>query len=87
MDYTTVVVAGASDPAPLQYIAPYAGCAMAEYFMYKGQHALIVYDDLSKQAQAYRQLSLLDAASAGPRGLSRATSSTPTAGCWSGRPS
>ncbi len=59
MDYTTVVVAGASDPAPLQYVAPYAGCAMAEYFMYKGQDALIVYDDLSKQAQAYRQLSLL----------------------------
>ena len=59
MDYTTVIVAGASDPAPLQYIAPYAGCAMAEYFMYKGQDALIIYDDLSKQAQAYRQLSLL----------------------------
>jgi F-type H+-transporting ATPase subunit alpha len=59
MDYTTVIVAGASDPAPLQYIAPYAGCAMAEYFTYKGQDALIVYDDLSKQAQAYRQLSLL----------------------------
>ncbi|HLA84971.1 MAG TPA: F0F1 ATP synthase subunit alpha [Thermoguttaceae bacterium] len=59
MDYTTVIVAGASDPAPLQYIAPYAGCAMAEYFMFKGQHALIIYDDLSKQATAYRQLSLL----------------------------
>jgi F-type H+-transporting ATPase subunit alpha len=59
MDYTTVIVAGASDPAPLQYIAPYAGCAMGEYFMFKGQHALIVYDDLSKQAAAYRQLSLL----------------------------
>jgi F-type H+-transporting ATPase subunit alpha len=59
MDYTTVVVAGASDPAPLQYIAPYAGCAMAEYFTYRGQDALIIYDDLSKQAQAYRQLSLL----------------------------
>ena len=59
MDYTTVIVAGASDPAPLQYIAPYAGCAMAEYFMYKGQDALIIYDDLSKQAQAYRQISLL----------------------------
>jgi F-type H+-transporting ATPase subunit alpha len=59
MDYTTVVMAGASDPAPLQYIAPYAGCAMAEYFTYHGQDALIVYDDLSKQAQAYRQLSLL----------------------------
>lgn len=59
MEYTTVVVAGASSPAPLQYIAPYAGAAMAEYFMYNGQHALIVYDDLSKQAVAYRQLSLL----------------------------
>jgi F-type H+-transporting ATPase subunit alpha len=59
MEYTTVVVACASDPAPLQYIAPYAGCAMAEYFMYKGEHALIVYDDLLRQAQAYRQLSLL----------------------------
>jgi F-type H+/Na+-transporting ATPase subunit alpha len=59
MEYTTVVMAGASDPAPLQYIAPYAGCAMAEYFTYKGQDALIVYDDLSKQATAYRQISLL----------------------------
>jgi F-type H+-transporting ATPase subunit alpha len=54
-----VIVAGASDPAPLQYIAPYAGAAMAEYFMYKGEHALIIYDDLSRQAQAYRQISLL----------------------------
>src|SRR5690242_4348041 len=59
MDYTTVVVASAADPAPLQYIAAYAGCAMAEYFMWKGQHTLCVYDDLSKQAAAYRQLSLL----------------------------
>jgi F-type H+/Na+-transporting ATPase subunit alpha len=59
MDYTTVVMAGASDPAPLQYIAPYAGCAMAEYFTYKGGDTLVIYDDLSKQAQAYRQLSLL----------------------------
>jgi F-type H+/Na+-transporting ATPase subunit alpha len=59
MDFTTVIVAGASDPAPLQYVAPYAGTAMAEFFMYQGQHALIVYDDLSKQAMAYRQLSLL----------------------------
>jgi F-type H+-transporting ATPase subunit alpha len=59
MDYTTVIVAGASTAAPLQYIAPYSGTAMAEYFMYNGQHALIVYDDLSKQATAYRQLSLL----------------------------
>jgi F-type H+-transporting ATPase subunit alpha len=59
MDYTTVIVSGASTPAPLQYIAPYSGTAMAEYFMHKGQHALIVYDDLSKQAQAYREISLL----------------------------
>ena len=59
MAYTTVIVAGASSPAPLQYVAPYSGTAMAEYFMYKGEHALIVYDDLSKQATAYRQLSLL----------------------------
>jgi F-type H+/Na+-transporting ATPase subunit alpha len=59
MDYTTVILSGASSPAPLQYVAPYAGTAMAEYFTYKGGHALIVYDDLSKQAVAYRQLSLL----------------------------
>jgi F-type H+/Na+-transporting ATPase subunit alpha len=59
MDYTTVIVSGASAPAPLQYVAPYAGTAMAEHFMYNGGHALIVYDDLSKQAVAYRQLSLL----------------------------
>ncbi len=59
MDYTTVIVSGASTPAPLQYVAPYAGTAMAEYFMFKGEHALIVYDDLSRQAQAYRELSLL----------------------------
>ncbi len=59
MDYTTVIVAGAADPAPLQYVAPYAACAMAEYFMVRGGHTLCIYDDLSKQAQAYRQLSLL----------------------------
>jgi F-type H+-transporting ATPase subunit alpha len=59
MAYTTVVHAGASDPAPLQYVAPYAGCAMGEYFRDTGQHALIIYDDLSKHAWAYRQLSLL----------------------------
>ena len=59
MKYTIVVSASASDPAPMQFIAPYAGCAMAEYFRDNGQHCLIVYDDLSKQAAAYRQLSLL----------------------------
>lgn len=59
MDYTIVVAANANDPATLQYLAPYAGAAMAEYFMYKGKATLIIYDDLSKQAQAYRQISLL----------------------------
>ncbi|HEY2840800.1 MAG TPA: F0F1 ATP synthase subunit alpha [Pirellulales bacterium] len=59
MDYTTVILAGASAAAPLQYVAPYSGTAMAEFFTYRGEHALIVYDDLSKQAVAYRQLSLL----------------------------
>jgi len=59
MDYTIVVAATASDAAPLQYIAPYAGCAMGEYFRDKGMHAVIFYDDLSKQATAYRQMSLL----------------------------
>ncbi len=59
MDYTTVILAGASSPAPLQYVSAYAGTSMAEYFTYKGEHALIVYDDLSKQAVAYRELSLL----------------------------
>jgi F-type H+-transporting ATPase subunit alpha len=59
MEYTTVVSATANDPAPLQYIAPYAGCAMGEEFLYTGRHALVIYDDLSKQAQSYRQLSLL----------------------------
>ncbi|MBE3574910.1 MAG: F0F1 ATP synthase subunit alpha [Firmicutes bacterium] len=59
MSYSIVVVATASEPAPLQYIAPYAGCAMGEYFMYKGQDVLVAYDDLSKHAVAYRALSLL----------------------------
>jgi F-type H+-transporting ATPase subunit alpha len=59
MEYTTVVSATASDPAPMQFIAPYAGCSMGEYFRDRGQHALVVYDDLSKHAQAYRQVSLL----------------------------
>ena len=59
MEYTTVVSACASDPAPMQYIAPFAGCAIGEYFRDNGQHALIIYDDLSKQAVAYRELSLL----------------------------
>ena len=59
MEYTIVVAATASEPAPMQFIAPYTGCAMGEYFRDNGRHALIIYDDLSKQAVAYRQLSLL----------------------------
>ena len=59
MDYTTIVAATASDPAPLQFLAPYAGCAIGEYFRDNGMHALIIYDDLSKQAVSYRQMSLL----------------------------
>ncbi len=59
MDYTIVVAANASDPAPMQYIAPYSACALAEHFMWQGKHTLVIYDDLSKQAQAYRQLSLV----------------------------
>ena len=59
LDYTVIVAANANDPATLQYIAPYTGAAIAEYFMYKGKATLIIYDDLSKQAQAYRQMSLL----------------------------
>src|SRR6478752_1598277 len=59
MEYTTVVTASAAEAAPIKWLAPFAGCAMAEYFLYKGEHALIIYDDLTKQADAYRQLSLL----------------------------
>jgi F-type H+-transporting ATPase subunit alpha len=59
MEYTTIIAATASDPAPMQYLAPFSGTAMAEYYRDSGQHALIIYDDLTKQAQAYRQLSLL----------------------------
>jgi len=59
MEYTTIVSATASDPAPLQFLAPYTGCTMGEYFRDKGMHALIIYDDLSKHAVAYRQMSLL----------------------------
>jgi F-type H+/Na+-transporting ATPase subunit alpha len=59
MDYTTVVLAGASDPAPMQFLSPYTGCTMGEFFRDNGRHALCIYDDLSKQAAAYRQMSLL----------------------------
>src|SRR2546425_4528225 len=59
MEYTIIVTAGAAEAAPIKWMAPYAGCAMGEYFLYKGQHALCMYDDLSKHADAYRQMSLL----------------------------
>src|SRR5690348_3611086 len=59
MDYTTIVTAGAAEAAPIKWMAPYAGCAMGEYFLYQGKHALCMYDDLSKHADAYRQMSLL----------------------------
>ena len=59
MEYSIVVAATASEPAPMQFLAPYAGCAMGEYFRDNGMHGLIIYDDLSKQATAYRQMSLL----------------------------
>jgi F-type H+-transporting ATPase subunit alpha len=59
LEFTVVVLAGAADPAPFKYLAPYAGCAMGQHWMENGEHALIVYDDLSKQAEAYRQMSLL----------------------------
>ncbi len=59
MEYTIIVCASASQPAPMLYLAPYSGCAMGEYFMWKGKHVLVIYDDLSKHAQAYRQMSLL----------------------------
>ncbi|MGZ4207827.1 MAG: F0F1 ATP synthase subunit alpha [Actinomycetota bacterium] len=59
LEYTVIVVAGAADPAPFKYLAPYAGSAIGQHWMYNGEHALIVYDDLSKQAEAYREISLL----------------------------
>ena len=59
MDYSIIVAATASDAAPLQFLAPYSGCALGEYFRDNGMHALIIFDDLSKQAVAYRQMSLL----------------------------
>src|ERR1043165_9651980 len=59
MDYTIIVAASATEAAPIKYMAPYAGCAMGEHFLYNGRHALVMYDDLSKHADAYRQMSLL----------------------------
>ena len=69
LEYTVVVVASAGDPAPYKYLAPYAGCAMGQHWMENGEHTLIIYDDLSKQAEAYRSVSLSAASATGARGL------------------
>jgi F-type H+-transporting ATPase subunit alpha len=71
LEYTVVVVASAGDPAPFKFLAPYAGCAIGQEWMDSGEHALVVYDDLSKQAEAYRQISLLAPSPTGSRGLPR----------------
>ena len=87
MDYTVVVVAPASDPAPYKYLAPYAGCAMGQHWMENGEHALVIYDDLSKQGRGL-PAGVAAAAAARPGGRPiPATSSTCTAACWSGPPS
>ena len=69
MDYTIIVHAPANEAAPMKWMAPYAGCAMGEYFMFQGKHVLCMYDDLTKHADAYRQMSLLLRRPAGPRGV------------------
>ena len=86
LDYTTIVVASASDAAPLQFIAPYAGCAIGEYFRDNSKHALVIYDDLSKHAVAYRQLSLLLRRPPGREGLPGRCVLPALASCSSGRP-
>ena len=86
MEYTTIVAAAASTPAPFQYLAPYTGAAIGNYWMYKGEHALAIYDDLSKQADAYRQMSLLLRRPPG-REAYPGDVSTSTPVCWSVRPS
>lgn len=85
MKYSIVVAASASDPAAMLYLAPYAGCAMGEYFMDKGEDALIVYDDLSKHAVAYRQISLILRRPSGRKRIP-ATCFTCTAAFWSAPP-
>jgi F-type H+-transporting ATPase subunit alpha len=82
MDYTIVIKATASDPAAMQFLAPYSGAAMGEYFRDNGKHALTIYDDLSKQAAAYREISLLLRRPPVVKPI-RATSSTFTPACWS----
>ena len=85
MDYTIVVSATASDPAAMQFLAPYSGVAMGEYFRDNGRHALTIYDDLSKQAAAYREISLLLQPSAGSRSLSGRRFLSSLAPAWNAR--
>src|SRR3989442_9389657 len=84
MRFSVVVAAPAADPAPLLYISPYSACAMGEYFRDSGRHALCIYDDLSKHAQAYREISLLLRRPPGAKRI-RGTSSISTHDCWSVR--
>jgi F-type H+-transporting ATPase subunit alpha len=86
MEYTTIVAAPASEAAGFKYIAPYTGSAIGQHWMYEGKHVLIVFDDLSKQAEAYRAVSLLLRRRRAAR-PTPATSSTSTPGCWSAAPS
>jgi len=85
LEYSIVVAATASEPAPLQFIAPYAGCAMGEYFRDNGMHAVMIYDDLSKHAAAYRQMSLLLRRPPGAKPIPEMCSIC-IRGCWSARP-
>ena len=85
LEYSIIVAATASDAAPMQFLAPFAGCAMGEYFRDNGMHAVITYDDLSKQAVAYRQMSLLLRRPPGPRGLSGRRVLPPLAPAGAGR--
>ena len=86
MEYTIVVAATASEPAPMQYLAPFAACAMGEYFRDNGKHALVIYDDLSKHAAAYREISLLLRRPPAAKRIP-ATFSISTRACWSAPPS
>ena len=86
LEYTTIVASPASDPAGFKYLSPYTGSALGQHWMYQGYHVLIVFDDLSKQAEAYRAVSLLLRRPPGAR-RTRVTSSTCTPACWNGAPS
>ena len=86
LEYTTIVASPASDPAGFKYLSPYTGSAIGQHWMYQGKHVLIVFDDLSKQAEAYRAVSLLLRRPPAAR-PTPVTSSTSTRACWSAAPS